>query len=184
MNDIVVALIFSPIAMVVTAAFGSALMLLLWMRRVTVSQVPSMHRAYLLAAIGCLFGVGDGLIRTGVNPAGLSIYLSWVAFVPMSVTLIYFLTMSINKFAYAVHKNRLTLLRNALRIVNLAKVVAIAGFAYVISAELSDWTSTGFDGFVVIVALVGFIVSYVVLDMMYLDDWNECAMVELEGGSG
>lgn len=184
MNDIVVALIFSPIAMVVTAVFGSALLLLLWMRRVTVSQVPSTHRAYMLAAIGCLFGVGDGLVRVGVNPAGLSTYMAWLAFVPMSVSMPYFLIMSINKFAYAVHKNRLTLLRNALRIVNLAKVVVIAGFAYVITAELFDWILTGFDGFVVIAALAGTIVSLVILDMMYLDDWNECAMVELEGGSG
>lgn len=166
-----------------TGLFGAALMAVLWKQRVTGNLVPSTHRAYLLAAFGSLFGAGEGLNRMGVNPAGLSVYLTWAAFVPMCATLLYFSAMSFNKFVYGLHHNKVSLFRGAMRIVGVARFAAICGFVYVIASEVFDWIEVGFDGSVIVAAMVGSLVSLVVLDMMYHDDWNEYAMTELEGNS-
>lgn len=172
---------FLPAPMVFfTGLFGAALMVVLWRQRVTGNLVPSTHRAYLLAAFGSLFGAGEGLNRMGVNPAGLSVYLTWAAFVPMCATLLYFSTMSFNKLAYTLHQNERSLLRGALGIVSLAKFGAIAGFAYVVISELFDWISVGFDVFIATAALFGLVLSKIVLDMMYYDDWTGYAMAELK----
>lgn len=174
---------FPPIVMVISAVFGVLLMAIRWKQRIDDCTIPSKRRAYLLAAIGCLFGVGEGLNRMGFNPAGLSAYLTWAAFSPMCATLIYFSGVSFAKFAFSLHQSILSLLKNTLRIVTLCKTVVAVCFAYVLLSELFDWISVGFDGFIVIAAIVGSTFSFVMLDMMHFDDWNEYAMTELEGGS-
>lgn len=172
-----------PIIMLVTAVFGIFLMTVMWMRRAFDSVVPSRRRAHLLAALGCLFGVGDSLHRMDVNPYGVSVYLTWAGFAPMSAVVMYFTAVAIAKFAYALHQNKLRLLRSALRIVMTCKVVVIMSFSYVFVGEVFDWISIGFDGVVIVAALVGAVFSLVTLDMMYHDDWSECALTELEGGA-